>query len=206
MSSQAQFWNRHAKGYAKRPVSDEQAYATKLKVTQDYLRPHMEVLELGCGTGTTALTHAPHVKHIRAIDISQKMVDIARAKAEAQGIGNVTFECANLEYLEAHTGQYDVIMCHSILHLLEDRKAVLEKVRRFLKPGGLLISSTACLGGRLWLLRLLLPLGRLFGLLPSVQFFTENELVTLMTDSGFQIDHRWAHGDGLTVFLVAKKS
>ena len=76
----------HAKGYAKRPVTDETAYQRKLKLTQDYLSPDMEVLELGCGTGTTALFHAPFVKHITGIDISRNMLEIARAKAES---GNV---------------------------------------------------------------------------------------------------------------------
>ena len=41
------FWDRHAKGYAKWPVADEATYLKKLKVTQDYLKPDMEVLELG---------------------------------------------------------------------------------------------------------------------------------------------------------------
>jgi cyclopropane fatty-acyl-phospholipid synthase-like methyltransferase len=36
----------------------------------------MEVLEFGCGTGSTAIVHAPHVKELRAIDISEKMIGI----------------------------------------------------------------------------------------------------------------------------------
>ncbi len=52
----------------------------------------MEVLEFGCGTGTTAITHAPYVKHIRAIDISSNMIEIAQRKADAKNIKNVTFE------------------------------------------------------------------------------------------------------------------
>ena len=43
----------------------------------------MEVLEFGCGTGGTAIIHAPYVKHIRAIDISGNMIAIAKGKAEA---------------------------------------------------------------------------------------------------------------------------
>ncbi len=79
MAQASRFWDRHAKGYAKRPVADQTAYEKKLKVTQDYLRPDMDVLELACGTGTTALLHAPFVKHILAIDISDGMLEIARA-------------------------------------------------------------------------------------------------------------------------------
>jgi cyclopropane fatty-acyl-phospholipid synthase-like methyltransferase len=43
----------------------------------------MELLEFGCGTGGTAIIHAPHVKHIRAIDISPRMIEIAKSRAEA---------------------------------------------------------------------------------------------------------------------------
>jgi ubiquinone/menaquinone biosynthesis C-methylase UbiE len=85
----------------------------------------MDVLELGCGTGTTALHHAPHVKHIRAVDISAKMLEIARAKAEAAGVTNVTFETASVEDLRSTAETYDVVMVHSLLHLLDDRAAAL---------------------------------------------------------------------------------
>jgi len=55
----------------------------------------MEVLELASGTGSTAIKHAPFVKHIQAIDISSKMIEIAQGKAEAQHIRNITFKhCA----------------------------------------------------------------------------------------------------------------
>ena len=100
MPEPSRFWDRHAEGYAKRPVADEAAYQKKLQVTQEYLRPEMEVLEFGCGTGSTALVHAPHVRHIRAIDISAKMLDIARGKAEAAKVGNVTFEQAAIDDFE----------------------------------------------------------------------------------------------------------
>ena len=53
------FWNRIANRYSKQPVGDETAYQKKLQITRDYLEPHMEVLELGCGTGSTAIAHAP---------------------------------------------------------------------------------------------------------------------------------------------------
>jgi ubiquinone/menaquinone biosynthesis C-methylase UbiE len=206
----SKFWDRHAKGYAKRPVADEAAYQKKLKVTQDYLRPDMEVLEFGCGTGTTALIHAPFVRHIRAIDISGKMLEIARAKAEAGDIKNVTVECASIEELAAADATYDAVMGHSILHLLEDKKSAIASAHRMLKPGGVFITSTACLGGTMpalrVVLRVVLPVGRFFGLLPLVKFFTEEELERDLTEAGFRIDYQWQPGKGKSVFIVAKKA
>ena len=102
-------------------------------MTQDYLTPDMEVLELGCGTGTTALIHAPFVKHITGIDISRNMLEIARAKAETGNVKNVTFLHFSIDDLEAADSGYDVVMGHSILHLLENKEAVIAKAHQRLK-------------------------------------------------------------------------
>ncbi|NKB57932.1 MAG: methyltransferase domain-containing protein [Alphaproteobacteria bacterium] len=205
MAQASLFWDRHAKGYAKRPVSDQATYEKKLKITQDYLRPDMEVLELGCGTGTTALIHAPFVKHIRAVDISEKMLEIARGKAESRDIENVTFERSSIEDLAAADATYDVVMTHSVLHLLKDKDAAVAKIHRLLKPGGVFVSSTACLGEMMSLWRLVLPIGHFLGLLPLVRFLTVDELVRDLTDAGFRIDHEWRPGKGKTLFAVAIK-
>jgi cyclopropane fatty-acyl-phospholipid synthase-like methyltransferase len=49
----SKFWDRMAERYAKRPVANEDAYRKKLEVTRSYLEPDMQVLEFGCGTGST---------------------------------------------------------------------------------------------------------------------------------------------------------
>ncbi len=205
MVQPTRFWDRHAKGYAKRPVADEAAYQRKLKVTQDYLTPDMKVLELGCGTGTTALIHATFVKHITGIDISRNMLDIARAKAESGNVKNVTFQQSSIDDLETPDASYDVVMGHSILHLMENEEAVIARAHRMLKPGGVFVSSTACLGGRVPVLRAILPVGRFLGLLPLVKFFTVEEFEGDLTDAGFRIDHRWQPGKGKAVFIVGSR-
>lgn len=91
MNASAKFWNKVADGYAKQPIADEAAYQKKLQVTREYFQPSMNVLELGCGTGSTAIAHAPYVQHIQAIDFSSNMIEIAQAKADAQNIQNITF-------------------------------------------------------------------------------------------------------------------
>ena len=205
MSKPSRFWDRIAKRYAKQPVADDAAYQRKLEVTRGYLRPEMEVLEFGCGTGTTALIHAPFVKHITSVDISRNMLDIARAKAEAGNVTNVSFEQANIDDLEAPDAGYDVIMGHSILHLLPDKEEVIAKVWRMLKPGGVFVSSTVCMKGRMPVVRAILPVGHFLGLLPMVKFFTADELERSLTEAGFQIDHRWQPEKSKAVFIVATK-
>ena len=205
MSQSGRFWDRHADRYARKPVGDEAAYQKKLQVTREYFRPDMEVLEFGCGTGTTALLHAPYVKHIRAIDVSTRMIEIAKGKAEAGNVENVTFERGTIEDFNAPDETYDAVMGHSILHLLADRDAVIAKVHKMLKPGGIFVSSTVCLGNRLKVFKYVAPIGRFIGLMPLVKIFTTQELLDSLTAAGFEIDHQWEQGKRIAVFVVAKK-
>ena len=205
MATASKFWDRHAEGYAKRPVADEEVYQKKLQITQEYLRPDMEVLEFGCGTGSTAIVHAPKVKQIQAIDISPKMLEIARGKAETEGICNITFEVGTIENLNAPDANYDAVLGLNILHLLTDKEAAIAKVYRMLKPGGVFVSSTACLGEKMNIFKVIGPIGRFFGLLPFLGVFKVKDLVAALTAAGFEIDHQWRPGNGMSVFIVAKK-
>ena len=82
MAAPVQFWDRIAEKYARRPVADEATYERKLAVTREYLTLESVVLELGCGTGSTAIAHAPFVKQVDATDLSPAMIGIAKRKAE----------------------------------------------------------------------------------------------------------------------------
>lgn len=205
MPKLSRFWEWYAKRYAKQKVGDEASYQTKLKLMQERLKPNMEVFEFGCGTGTTALILAPFVSHIRAIDGSGNMVKIAKEKAIKADITNVTFEQAAIEDLSVADETYDAVMGHSILHLLADKEAVADGVFRVLKPGGLFITSTTCLGSGNFVLNWLLAIGQFIGLLPLVKFFTADELVKCMTDTGFMVDYQWQPGKGMAVFIIASK-
>lgn len=199
------FWNMIARRYARQPVADEETYQRKLAVTRRYLRPDMEVLEFGCGTGSTAIAHAPFVRHILATDISARMIGIARGKAAEAGVGNVTFEQKVLDDVDAPDGSVDAVLGLNILHLVEDRDAAIRRVHRLLKPGGVFVSSTACLGdspGFAWL-RVVGPVGHALGLLPLLRLFTTGQLVESLTGAGFSIDHQWRPGRGKAVFIVA---
>lgn len=206
MEQTAQFWDKISDRYSKQPIADEAAYQKKLKVTREYFRPDMEVLEFGCGTGSTAIVHAPYVKHIRAVDISPKMIEIARAKADAAGIENITFEVAPCDEINAPDGSLDVVMGMSILHLLENREEMIVRVHRMLKPGGLFVSSTVCMAGLMSVLKLVIPIMRLFGKAPrTVKCFSVEELVQSLADAGFDIDYQWQPSKTKAVFIVARK-
>ncbi len=207
MAESDKFWDKTAARYAKSPVSDEATYQKKLAETQRFFTPNMRILEFGCGTGTTAVHHAPHVRHIDAIDISENMLELGRGNAREAGVENITFTRGTLTEFNAETGGLDAVLGLNVIHLLPDRQAVIEEVVRILKPGGIFVSSTVCLGhSYLRFIKLAAPLGKLLGLMPDVFVLKEAELASEVTNAGFVIERQWHHGkNGIAVFMVARK-
>lgn len=205
MGQSTKFWDKIADRYLKQPIADVAAYEKKLQVTQEYFQPDMEVLEIGCGTGSTAIVHAPYVKHIRAIDFSANMIDIAQTRAAAQNIPNLTFEQSTIDELDIPDQSLDAVLGLSILHLLEDKEAAIAKVFDMLKPGGIFVTSTVCLGDQMAWFNWIAPIGKFLGFFPLVKVFTIEELVNSLTNARFKIDHQWQPDKGKAVFIVAKK-
>lgn len=204
MTQQA-FWNRMADRYAAQPVADETAYQTKLAATRRLLRPDMELFEFGCGTGSTALIHAANVKHIRAVDFSERMIEIAKGKADKAGTKNVSFEVGSIENADLAPESLDMVLGMSILHLLKNKEAAIAKVFRALKPGGYFITSTACLADMMPLIRYLAPLGNRLGLLPHLDVMTQPQLRSTMEAAGFAVEHEWLPNKKAAVFMITRK-
>ena len=199
------FWDKRAERYSTRPVADEATYQKKLEITREYLNPESEVLEFGCGTGSTAISHAPFAKHILATDISSEMIEIARTRARENNVQNVTFERSSVDEFAAADESFDVVLGLNLLHLLEDKDAAIEKIYRMLRPKGVFVSSTACITDMMPLFRLVAPLGALFRLFPPVAIFSATELTDALTAAGFEIEHEWLPGKNKALFIVARK-
>lgn len=144
---QAAFWDGIAERYAAQPVGNSDAYEATLQRVRAYLTPEMDALEIGCGTGTTALKLADAARSILSTDVSGEMVRIATAKAAE--VPSVRFERAAAD--QAGAGRsFDAVMAFNLMHLVEDRAAVLRHVRGLLPVGGVFLSKTPCLGGKPW--------------------------------------------------------
>ena len=204
MARSKKLWDRIAKRYAKKPVGNEAAYQRKLATTREYVRPDMEVLEIGCGTGSTAIAHAPYVRHLRATDISDEMIAIAKDKAATAGVQNVTFEALAVEDLDVASESVDAVLALSLLHLVEDRAAVIERIHGMLRPGGIFVSNTVCLGDHMKWFRFVGPIGRWLGVFPLVRVFTRHDLEQGLASAGFAIEHAW-QPDKAVVFIIARK-
>lgn len=207
MNQPSKFWDNLAHGYAAKPVDDEAAYQRKLKETQALFKPDMHLLEFGCGTGTTAIHHAPLVNDIVALDFSQTMIEIGQNKALEAQISNIQFHQSTLEDFQFESQSFDVVLGLNILHLVTNRNETIKEAYRALKPGGYFVSSTVCLGhSYLRLIKWLVPLGKRLGKLPDLFIIKDEELIKELEQEGFTIDTHWTHGSGDTCsFIIAKK-
>lgn len=206
MATARRFWDKIADRYSKMSISDEEAYRKKLAKTREYLTPQSEVLEFACGTGGTTIKHAPFVKHIYAIDISKRMIEFCEEKLKVANVDNVTFEQNAIENIHPVDGCYDVVMGMSILHLLVNKDLVIRKVFQMLKPGGVFVSSTICLGDYMPFFKFIVPFGRAIGKMPLVRSLKVNELEQSFINAGFTIEHRWQPHKKAAVFFVVRKA
>ena len=201
-----QFWDNIAPKYAKKRVSDPAAYEAKLSRLRALLNATDRVLEIGCGTGSTALRLAPDVAHITATDVSRGMIDIAQSKLGPDGPANVTFQQADATGL-IEGRPFDAICAFSLLHLIEDVPNLLDRVREQLKPGGLFISKTVCLKDSSFLVRALVPVLTATGIAPRLTFLSAGDLHQLLRAAGFEVEQTAYLGAKRTnPFIVARRT
>ena len=74
-----------------------------------------------------------------------------------------------------------------------------------LKPGGVFVSSTACLGDTMKWFKFIGPIGSRLGLIPMVKVFSVAELTDSLAAAGFDIDYQWQPARGSAVFIIARK-
>ncbi|WP_420024616.1 class I SAM-dependent methyltransferase (plasmid) [Cereibacter azotoformans] len=184
------FWNRVADRYAARPVREPEAYEDTLAHVAAHLARSDRVLEIGCGTGSTALRLGGGVALWRATDASPEMIRIAGAKPAPASVRFAQAEAG--EAVEG--GPFDVVCAFHLLHLVPDLEATLARIHAHLEPGGLFISKTWCFGDMSRRLRLLIPLLRLFGLFPPARALTARALRAAIRAAGFEIEDERTFG------------
>jgi len=209
ITSDARFWDRSSRRYAKSSIADLNGYERTLERTRAYLQPGDSVLELGCGTGTTALRLANGVRSYLATDISGGMIAIAEEKLAVESIPALSFRTATAEELVNEETRFDAILGFNYLHLVRNVPGTLRSIHVLLKPGGLFISKTPCLGDMNPLIRLLLlPAMRAIGKAPHVSSLGASELEHLIIGAGFDVVVRESHaskGKDQRPYIVARK-
>ena len=97
------------------------------------------VLDLGCGYGWHCIWAVEHgAESALGVDISARMLEVARGKiaGDAQLSERIAYRQGAIESLEFPEDSFDLVLSSLSLHYVADYPAVVEKVRRWLKPGG----------------------------------------------------------------------
>ncbi len=103
------------------------------------LRPGERVLDLGSGGGIDVLLSARRVGptgFAHGVDMTDEMLDLARANAERAGAANVAFHRGTIEDLPLPDGSVDVVISNCVVNLSPDKPRVLAEAFRVLAPGG----------------------------------------------------------------------
>ncbi len=160
------------------------------------------VLEIGCGTGGTAIRLAKDVRQWTATDFSAEMVKIANAKPSEGNVRFVVSDASNT----FDGGPYDAICAFNMLHLVDDLPGMLARIHAHLKPGGQLICKTWCFADIKLSLRALFAVLRVFGLFPAAASLSESQLRQAIIDAGFEIIDERLFGDyRQNPYIVAMK-
>lgn len=103
------------------------------------LHPGERVIDVGSGAGIDSLIAAKMVGEegrVVGVDMTQVMLEKARAAAAEAGLENVEFHQSYAEELPVTDDWADVVISNGVLNLMPDKAAVLEEMFRALKPGG----------------------------------------------------------------------
>lgn len=101
--------------------------------------PGERVLDVGCGTGATALPFAAAVGprgHVTGIDISEPMLAVARQRVAEQGLSNVTLLLADAQVHKLPPESVDLLTSRFGVMFFADPTAAFRNLRGALRPGG----------------------------------------------------------------------
>jgi ubiquinone/menaquinone biosynthesis C-methylase UbiE len=208
IASDARFWDRTSRKYARSAIADQGGYERTLDRTRALLQSSDSVLELGCGTGSTALRLAGNAQHYLATDISAAMIAIAKEKHAAGPVPALVFRTATAEALSPDVARFNAVLGFNYLHLVRDVPGTLRCVHALLAAEGLFISKTPCVGEMNPLIRLAVPAMRAIGKAPHVSVFRATELCRQIQAAGFDILEIESHatkGNDNRPFIVARK-
>lgn len=134
-------WDEAAKGWGRQAdrLQDSARPVSEWMIAKAKPAPGEQVLELAAGPGDTGFMAASMIEPggtLISSDAVAGMLDIARERAEEQGITNVDFKQLQLEWIDMPTASVDVVLCRWAVMLTVDPAAALRECRRVLKPGG----------------------------------------------------------------------
>ncbi|MEV0255739.1 class I SAM-dependent methyltransferase [Streptomyces sp. NPDC050732] len=116
------------------------------------LKPHMTVLDIGCGPGTITADLAALVSdgRVTGVDRAPDILGTARATAAERGLRNVEFAVADVHDLDYPDDTFCVVHAHQVLQHVGDPVRALREMRRVCKPGGIVAVRDADYSAMTW--------------------------------------------------------
>ncbi|MBN2080319.1 MAG: class I SAM-dependent methyltransferase [Spirochaetes bacterium] len=207
MKQASKFWDRMAGHYDS--MYDKKywkAYQDTIEISRKHLSPRHTSLDIACGTGITVVELAASVRHIAAIDISERMIEIARKKSRDRGIENVDFAVTDIFDARFDDTRFDVVFANNILHFFPDTERALGRIRELLHPGGIFISATDCLGEKRSVIAALMSFLSKLGIIPQMKRYRISELEDSITNHSFKIIERATVFDNPPNYVIVAKA
>jgi 2-polyprenyl-3-methyl-5-hydroxy-6-metoxy-1,4-benzoquinol methylase len=207
MSGSSWFWNKMAGIYDKQVLKKfGKTYRDTIEISEMYLKPEHEALDVACGTGITTVELAKNVKSVFAVDVSYKMIEIAKKKAEKKKISSINFKVADVLDPEIKKRKFDVVFLFNIIYFIEDVDKVMKYLNERLKPEGIILSSTDCLGEKFSIITCIQKLLIKLKILPFMRFYKDEELEALFFRNNFKVvEKKVIHENPSNYFIVAVK-
>ena len=118
--------------------TDQQVLGRLIEIAEP--KDDWRVLDIGTGTGHTALVFAPYVREVVGLDLTEEMLLEARKLTKERNIDNVTFQIADVHRLpREHDKSFDLVTCRRAAHHFSDIDLALVEMARTLLPGGMLL-------------------------------------------------------------------
>lgn len=116
------------------------------------LKPHMTILDIGCGPGTITADLAGLVPdgRVTGVDHAPGILDQARVTAAERGLENVEFAVADVHALDYPDDTFDVVHAHQVLQHVGDPVRALREMYRVTKPGGFVAARDGDYSGMVW--------------------------------------------------------
>jgi ubiquinone/menaquinone biosynthesis C-methylase UbiE len=136
-----EMWERAAEGWGSRAdrVREWGMPVSATMVDALALQPGQTVLELAAGPGDTGFMAAELIQpggKLISSDGAEAMIEVAKARAAALGVGNAEFRQLELEWIDLEAGSVDAVLCRWGIMLIVDPEAAAKEIRRVLKAGG----------------------------------------------------------------------
>jgi ubiquinone/menaquinone biosynthesis C-methylase UbiE len=103
------------------------------------------VLDVGCGTGASAIPAAEHVGpdgNVIGADLAEKLLELGRAKAASQGLQNIEFRTGDMANLGFPDGHFDAVISVFSIFFVPDMEKQVRELWRMVRPGGQLAIIT----------------------------------------------------------------